>query len=33
MSALRLAALAAKYKAVFELVKVWWNKRKARKNV
>ncbi len=29
---LKLAMLAAKYKAVIELVKAWWDKRKARKN-
>lgn len=29
---LKLAMLAAKYKAVIELVKAWWIKRKARKN-
>jgi hypothetical protein len=29
---LKLAMLAAKYKAVIELVKTWWQNRKAKKN-
>jgi hypothetical protein len=28
---LKLAMLAAKYKAVIELVKAWWTKRKEKK--